>query len=224
MISIPNCGTRDGNSGQDWAEQRALRIFASERSGARRPTGSRRELKDEGCLYAFSGAARRALAPRGETGSGTSRPHGQTAGEAHGPTDERRRANEESRRALLALPTRWSPWMPWTERYRSGQTGQTVNLLAQPSEVRILPSPPPLPLARVIGPTRERDGRTDVRRSEQGRSEQGQGGNSSVGRARAFQARGRGFEPRFPLQPTPEPEVDDGDRSSRSSVGRARPW
>ncbi len=28
------------------------------------------------------------------------------------------------------------------ERYRSGQTGQTVNLLAQPSEVRILPSPP----------------------------------------------------------------------------------
>src|SRR5579862_2994842 len=28
----------------------------------------------------------------------------------------------------------------------------------------------------------------------------GGSGNSSVGRARAFQARGRGFEPRFPLQ------------------------
>jgi hypothetical protein len=28
----------------------------------------------------------------------------------------------------------------------------------------------------------------------------GESGNSSVGRARAFQARGRGFESRFPLQ------------------------
>ena len=53
------------------------------------------------------------------------------------------------------------------ERFPSGQRGQTVNLLAQPSEVRILPSPP--------------------------------GGNSSVGRAPAFQAVGRGFESRFPL-------------------------
>src|SRR5579885_1470123 len=42
-----------------------------------------------------------------------------------------------------------------------------------PSEVRILPSPP-----RNICP---------------------ESGNSSVGRARAFQARGRGFESRFPL-------------------------
>ncbi len=31
------------------------------------------------------------------------------------------------------------------ERYPSGQRGQTVNLLAMPSEVRILPSPPGLP-------------------------------------------------------------------------------
>ena len=29
-----------------------------------------------------------------------------------------------------------------TERFPSGQRGQTVNLLAMPSEVRILPSPP----------------------------------------------------------------------------------
>jgi hypothetical protein len=44
-----------------------------------------------------------------------------------------------------------------------------------PSEVRILPSPPVFFFGCV-------------------------GGNSSVGRARAFQARGRGFESRFPLQ------------------------
>jgi hypothetical protein len=31
------------------------------------------------------------------------------------------------------------------ERFPSGQRGQTVNLLAMPSEVRILPSPPGLP-------------------------------------------------------------------------------
>ena len=43
-----------------------------------------------------------------------------------------------------------------------------------PSEVRILPSPPTYRLQ--------------------------ESGNSSVGRARAFQARGRGFESRFPLQ------------------------
>jgi hypothetical protein len=57
------------------------------------------------------------------------------------------------------------------ERFPSGQREQTVNLPAMPSKVRILPSPPIL-----------------------------LGGNSSVGRARAFQARGRGFESRFPLQ------------------------
>ena len=57
------------------------------------------------------------------------------------------------------------------ERFPSGQREQTVNLPAMPSKVRILPSPPFLFC-----------------------------GNSSVGRARAFQARGRGFESRFPLQ------------------------
>ncbi len=56
-------------------------------------------------------------------------------------------------------------------RFPSGQREQTVNLSAKPSEVRILPSPP-----WVVG------------------------GNSSVGRASAFQAEGRGFESRFPLQ------------------------
>ena len=54
--------------------------------------------------------------------------------------------------------------------FQSGQMGQTVNLLAKPSEVRILP----LPLVFFCG-------------------------SSSFGRATAFQAVGGGFEPRFPL-------------------------
>ena len=68
-------------------------------------------------------------------------------------------------------------------RFPSGQRDQTVNLTAQPSEVRILPSPP-------------KDNRPDGEDRRFGL----RGGNSSVGRASAFQAEGRGFEPRFPLQ------------------------
>ena len=67
-------------------------------------------------------------------------------------------------------------------------------------------------------------------------------GNSSVGRARAFQARGRGFESRFPLQFAYDCDGETGwpdcfifGQLSRypishrlvcpgSSVGRARPW
>ena len=56
--------------------------------------------------------------------------------------------------------------------FQSGQMGQTVNLLAKPSEVRILPLP-------LVFFTR---------------------GSSSSGRATAFQAVGGGFESRFPLQ------------------------
>ena len=59
------------------------------------------------------------------------------------------------------------------ERFPSGQRGQTVNLLAQPSEVRILPSPPCV-VAKA--------------------------GIAQLARASAFQAEGRGFESRFPLQ------------------------
>ena len=55
-------------------------------------------------------------------------------------------------------------------RLQSGQMQQTVNLPSPTSEVRILLSPPYMR------------------------------GNSSVGRASAFQAEGREFEPRFPLQ------------------------
>jgi hypothetical protein len=59
--------------------------------------------------------------------------------------------------------------------YQSGQMGQTVNLLAQPSEVRIL-LPPQSGDEQVIFC-----------------------GSSSFGRAEAFQASGGGFEPRLPL-------------------------
>jgi hypothetical protein len=95
------------------------------------------------------------------------------------------------------------------ERFPSGQREQTVNLPAMPSKVRILPSPPFLFC-----------------------------GNSSVGRARAFQARGRGFESRFPLQifmwliadwavsflVTEQPARSHRLICPGSSVGRARPW
>ncbi len=67
------------------------------------------------------------------------------------------------------------------EGFPSGQRGQTVNLLAQPSEVQILPPPPQHKASRVVGVSER-------------------GGNSSVGRASAFQAERRGFESRFPLQ------------------------
>ncbi len=56
------------------------------------------------------------------------------------------------------------------ERFPSGQRGQTVNLLAKPSKVRILPSP----LYAISG-------------------------SNSAGRVAAFQAVCRGFEPRLPL-------------------------
>src|SRR5262249_35249030 len=59
---------------------------------------------------------------------------------------------------------------------------QTVNLSAMPSEVRILPPPPS-----------SRSGRRSGR-------------NSSVARASAFQAEGRGFESRFPLHRSSGPE------------------
>jgi hypothetical protein len=50
----------------------------------------------------------------------------------------------------------------------------------------------------------------------------GLSGSSSVGRASAFQAEGREFEPRLPLQTEKQCFVANG--RPRSSVGRARPW
>ena len=61
-----------------------------------------------------------------------------------------------------------------SEGFPSGQRGQTVNLLAQPSEVRILPSP-------------------------SWGTQWCEAGIAQLARAPAFQAGGRGFESRFPL-------------------------
>ena len=69
---------------------------------------------------------------------------------------------------------------PFSEGFPSGQREQTVNLSPLASKVRILPPPPP------------------NSQSVENRIAMGCG-SSSVGRALAFQARRRGFEPRLPL-------------------------
>ena len=73
--------------------------------------------------------------------------------------------------------------------YQSGQMGQTVNLLSFDFGGSN-PSPP----TRSAGPSppSDKDGSGALRRNENC-------GSSSVGRALAFQAKGRGFEPRLPL-------------------------
>ena len=77
------------------------------------------------------------------------------------------------------------------ERYPSGQRGETVNLLALPSQVRILPSPPTF------------SGITDETRQESmsGKNRiSGWAGVAQLARVSAFQAEGCGFETRLPLQ------------------------
>ena len=75
--------------------------------------------------------------------------------------------------------------MATTEGFPSGQREQTVNLSPLASKVRILPPPQKARMDRIS------DGNcaSFVKR-----------GSSSVGRAPAFQAGRRGFEPRLPLQ------------------------
>jgi hypothetical protein len=75
------------------------------------------------------------------------------------------------------------------EGFPSGQREQTVNLPAKPTEVRTLPPPPSLYSGGRL-PSGIEDGRSFYNIS----------GSSSVARASAFQAEGRGFESRFPLQ------------------------
>jgi hypothetical protein len=80
-------------------------------------------------------------------------------------------------------------------RCPSGQREQTVNLPAYAYGG----SNPPLPIGGA-----ERLGQKLSQGSAGGFNPArpaGKGGNSSVGRASAFQAEGRGFESRFPLQP-----------------------
>ena len=72
--------------------------------------------------------------------------------------------------------------------YQSGQMGQTVNLLSFDFGGSN-PSPP----TRSAGPSSPE--RTEAKPC----GETENCGSSSVGRALAFQAKGRGFEPRLPL-------------------------
>ena len=98
------------------------------------------------------------------------------------------------------------------ERFPSGQRGQTVNLLAMPSEVRILPSPPvnsvPFDLSKLSSyrfstvsgiSISKLDKNGTIFELPNNKRRLFKCGSSSVGRASAFQAEGRGFEPRFPL-------------------------
>ena len=113
------------------------------------------------------------------------------------------------------------------ERYRSGQPGQTVNLLAYAYGG----SNPPLSTilqkqTRRLRSIESVTGRVSVKNTEaeitggprsgitnqgnslratklrpfNGRDKKSHAGIAQMARARAFQARGRGFEPRFPLQ------------------------
>ena len=71
-----------------------------------------------------------------------------------------------------------------TEGFPSGQREQTVNLSPLASKVRILPPPQKARMDRI---------------SEGNLGNRTACGSSSVGRAPAFQAGRRGFEPRLPL-------------------------
>ena len=83
---------------------------------------------------------------------------------------------------------------PWADRavgYRSGQTGQTVNLLAN-AFVGSNPTPTMAsPHPRLFGNTKL----TERRLKFSGRH----AGVAQLARASAFQAEGRGFESRLPL-------------------------
>ena len=93
------------------------------------------------------------------------------------------------------------PWRP-VGRCPSGQREQTVNLPAHAyrGSNPLLPTPSVF-FFNALAP-RFRIGAV-VRASKGGPAQAGKvraGGSSSVGRASAFQAEGRGFEPRLPLQ------------------------
>ena len=100
---------------------------------------------------------------------------------------------------------------PWTQRHclegcRSGQSEQTVNLPAYAyGGSNPPPSTGPRAFTRYGGVT---DHRRFVRHPQRPLvAPARRGGSSSVGRASAFQAECRGFEPRFPLRAT-RPTVD----------------
>ena len=101
------------------------------------------------------------------------------------------------------------------ERYPSGQREQTVNLPAQPSEVRILPSP--LYRSLLFAISHQLRNAFSIVENETENAVFTRGGNS-IGRVTAFQAVGCGFESRLPLT------KQFFSACPRSSVGRAHPW
>ncbi len=121
-------------------------------------------------------------------------------------------------------------------RFPSGQREQTVNL----SPLGFGGSNPPLPTTRLFEKPRRGANLTEgtqrtpavcrkgARRAPIAGAPTVTGGNSSVGRASAFQAEGRGFEPRFPLHLRDRRKfrlaMNGPTRSPHSSVGRAFAW
>ncbi len=146
------------------------------------------------------------------------------------------------------------------ERFPSGQRGQTVNLLAMPSEVRILPSPPDRRGSRSFRPFSFFSSLYSALIESNKSSGCGclfisakvsvnlqmriwssgkvcilyKSGSSSVGRASAFQAEGRGFDPRFPLHcnspstslraNSERPFFTPSSKAGRSADLTPKPW
>ena len=131
-----------------WSRKRALTTHRrAEPQGHTSQTGSRDVPTPDGAAYLGNQTSHTA----GRSASMRLRCAGTRNRQAQlldGPGGERRTGSSRSRGCYTLGPTpsgsmrgTYSAWIT-AERYRSGQTGQTVNLLVLPSEVRILPSPP----------------------------------------------------------------------------------
>ena len=165
--------------------------FAGEVSGRPKPLAQRADRTED-----FGRASRR-LSERREAGTGSTA--ARTArclsmdlcslvgvGAPYLTRTHQEREIEEAQRGLPGCERRVR-----AERYRSGQTGQTVNLLAN----AFGGSNPPLSTTRASS-----DGQHCKEMAAA--ANEWTAGIAQLARARAFQARGRGFESRFPLQLT----------------------
>jgi hypothetical protein len=104
------------------------------------------------------------------------------------------RCSQQGNEVQRRVRRRGEGLQPGAERYRSGQTGQTVNLLSYDFGG----SNPPLSTIGRSGWRSDAVGVEDFGLI----SDWFQAGIAQLARARAFQARGRGFESRFPLHDT----------------------
>ena len=189
--------------------------FAGEVSGRPKPLAQRADRTED-----FGRASRR-LSERREAGTGSTA--ARTArclsmdlcslagvGSPYLTRTHQEREIEEAQRGLPGCERRVR-----AERYRSGQTGQTVNLLAN----AFGGSNPPLSTTRVSS--------AGQRCKEMvAAANEWTAGIAQLARARAFQARGRGFESRFPLharRSVIEAESRTGNRSERKGA-RAKSW